>query len=125
MAFVENTLENVTWTPYTGLVLQLFPKIRHYFHGQKLSETFKSYLSDETWKNEDPLAWYLQPNGFCMSAVSYLFTFSSQMQLFHEYLTQEQGVNTYAAYGLYFRTYPGTAEVNGYNVRTEITFEIQ
>ena len=29
------------------------------------------------------------------------------MQLFHEYLTQEQGVNTYAAYGLYFCTYPG------------------
>ena len=30
------------------------------------------------------------------------------MQLFHEYLTQEQGVNTYAAYGLYFRMYPRT-----------------
>jgi len=72
------------------------------YSGKRDLDTLYSYLSDETWKNEDPLAWYLQPNGFCMSAVSYLFTFSSQMQLFHEYLTQEQGVNTYAAYGLYF-----------------------
>ena len=37
-----------------------------------------------------------------MSTVSLLFIFSSQMQIFHEYLTQEMGVNEYASYGLYF-----------------------
>lgn len=72
------------------------------YSGKRDLDTLYGYLSDESWKNDEPLAWYLQPNGICMSAVSYLFTFSSQMQLFHEYLTQEKGVNTYAAYGLYF-----------------------
>jgi len=73
---------------------------RRYQESREL-DSLHSFISEEKWKSIEPLAWYRQPGNLLMSGVSCLFIFSANMQIFHEYLTDELGVNEYASYGLY------------------------
>ena len=72
------------------------------YDGSRDLDTLHAFLQDEKWRGVEPVAWWRQPTGWPMTAVSLLFIFSSQMQIFHEYLTIEIVVNEYASYGLYF-----------------------
>ena len=64
-------------------------------------DSLHSYVSEQLWEDVEPMAWYLQPNSIPMTLVSTLFSFSATMQVFHEYLTEQLGVNEYASYALY------------------------
>jgi len=84
----------------------VFPHLLHFpylFFVQKGRDldALHSFVSDKAWADVEPLAWYRQPNSILMSAVSTLFIFSANMQIFHEYLTDELGVNEYASYAIY------------------------
>lgn len=71
------------------------------YTGSRELDSLHSFISNEEWKAVEPLAWYRQPSSVLMSGVSCLFIFSANMQIFHEYLTDEMGVNEYVSYGLY------------------------
>ena len=64
-------------------------------------DALHEYVSDKKYEQQEPLPWYRQPSSFTMSIVSWLFLFSSYMQITHDYLTQEMGFSNTVSYLIY------------------------
>lgn len=71
------------------------------YEGGRTFDALHEYVSDKKYEQQEPLPWYRQPSSFTMSIVSWLFLFSSYMQITHDYLTQEMGFSNTISYVIY------------------------
>ena len=81
-------------------VSPVYEMLLYYIVGRNF-DALHEYVSDKKYEQQEPLPWYRQPSSFTMSIISWLFLFSSYMQITHDYLTQEMGFSNTVSYLIY------------------------
>lgn len=71
------------------------------YEGPRSLQGFIDFISEQKWRETEPVPWWKSPNSFLMAMLGVLFKLSLLLKDFHELLTVTHGLPVWASYALF------------------------